>query len=315
MTLGGRGRLLVAVAALLWSLGGVLAKEIPLEGAPLAFYRSLIAGLVLWPLAPRGSRVVRPAMVPLALILGAMVGFYLAAVKATTAANAIYLQCSAIFWTIPLAALWLRERVDRRSLAGIGVALVGVGVIVCKGYDGRPGETIGMALGLASGVTYAMVIVGLRGCRDVDPIWLTAFVNGGGALFLGSWIVASGAPIPIPAGRDWPLLLAFGVVQMAFPYVLFSRGLQAVRAPEAALISLLEPALNPLWVWLRQGERPAGATIVGGLFLLAGVAVRYVPRWRTGSAGAVGRLDPNPGADDKPERHEHDPDPTATRSA
>ncbi len=92
------------MAALLWSLGGVLAKEIPLSGGALAFYRSLIAGLVLWPLAPRGSRVVRPAMIPLALVLGAMVGLYLASVKATTAANAIYLQCSAIFWTIPLSA-------------------------------------------------------------------------------------------------------------------------------------------------------------------------------------------------------------------
>ena len=67
---------------------------------------------------------------------------------------------------------------------------------------------------------------------------------------------------------------------MAFPYVLFSRGLRVVRAPEAALITLLEPALNPLWVWLYNGERPANATLLGGLILVAGVAVRYLP-WRS----------------------------------
>ena len=273
----GRARFLIVSAALLWSLGGVLAKEIPLSGASLAFYRSLIAGLVLWPFAPRGSRVVEPGMVLLALILGAMVGFYLAAVKATTAANAIYLQCSAIFWTIPLSALWLREKVDRRSVEGIAIALVGVTLIVVKGRDGRPGETAGIGLGLASGVTYAAVIVGLRRFRAVDPIWLTAFVNLAGAGFLGAWIVLTGGRLPVPSGPGWPLLIVFGAVQMAFPYVLFSRGLRIVKAPEAALLSLIEPAFNPIWVWLRHAERPASATIVGGLILLVGVAVRYVP--------------------------------------
>ena len=267
----------MVAAALLWSLGGVMAKEIPLTGGALAFYRSLIAGLVLWPLAPRGSRVLRPGMVPLAMVLGAMVGCYLAAVKATTAANAIYLQCSAIFWTIPLSAVVLREPVDRRSLAGIAVALVGVALIVGRGYDGRPGEGVGVALGLASGVTYAGVIVGLRRLRDVDPTWLTAAVNLGGAAALGAWLLATAGPIPVPGPRDWPLLVAFGAVQMALPYVLFSRGLRVVRAPEAALLSLIEPALNPAWVYLRHGERPAAATWLGGLFLLAGVAVRYLP--------------------------------------
>ncbi len=272
-----RGRTLVLVAALLWSLGGVLAKEIPLAGGPLAFYRSLVAGLVLWPLAPRGRRVFRPSMVPLGLIFGAMIGLYLASIKATTAANAIYLQCSAIFWTLPLSAVLLREKVDRRSVAGVAVALVGIALIVVKGRDGRPGEGMGIALGLASGITYAIVIVGLRMFRDLDAAWLASFVNLSGAGFLGLWLVATSGEITAPSLQDWPLLIGFGVVQMGLPYVLFARGLRAVQAPEAALITLIEPALNPVWVWLRQGERPADATMIGGLILMVGVAVRFVP--------------------------------------
>ena len=267
----------MGVAALLWSLGGVFAKEIPLAGGPLAFYRSLIAGLILWPLAPRGSRIVQPDMFPLALILGAMVGLYLASIKATTAANAIYLQYSAIFWTIPISALWLHEKTDRRSIGGVAVALVGIGLIVTFGRDGRAGEGVGIALGLASGVAFAAVVVGLRRFRALDPTWLTAFTNLGGALCLGAFLMATSGPIPIPSTSVWPLLIAFGAIQMAFPYVLFSRGLRVVQAPEAALITLLEPALNPVWVWLRHDERPASATIIGGLFLMAGVAIRFVP--------------------------------------
>ena len=272
-----RGRLMVALAGVLWSLAGVFAKEVALPGSSQAFYRSLIAGLALLPFAPRGSRVVLPAMVPFALVFGAMVGLYLASATTTTAANAIFLQCSAVFWTIPIAAVWLREPADRRSMAGVAVALVGVVLIVARGRDGRPNESTGILLGLASGVAYAVVVVGLRRFRDVDSTWLASFVNFGGAIALGLYLVATGGGPVFPAAGQWPILIAFGVIQMSIPYVLFARGLRVVRAPEAALLALLEPALNPLWVWLRHGERPAGPTVVGGLILLLGVAVRYVP--------------------------------------
>lgn len=275
-----RGRRFVLAAALLWSLGGLFAKSLALDGLTLAFYRGLFAGLALWPLVPRERRRFRGAMVPLGLTFGAMTGFYLGAMKATTAANAIFLQCTATLWTIPLSALLLRERPDRRSIVGIGLATLGIAAIVLFGYDGRPNEGEGIALGLASGVAYAGVIVGLRGFRDLDPVWLSAVNNLAGAVALGAWIVLSRGAIAVPAAAQALPLIAFGVVQMAIPYALFARGLRAVGAPEAGLLALLEPVLNPLWVLLFVGERPAGATLVGGLLLLLGVAFRYWPSRR-----------------------------------
>ena len=73
------------------------------------------------------------------------------------------------------------------------------------------------------------------------------------------------------------MLLAFGVIQMALPYVLFARGLREVGTAEAGLIALVEPILNPIWVVLVVGERPAIPTLIGGLLLLSGVAYRYWP--------------------------------------
>ncbi len=272
-----RGRLYILAASVFWSLGGVLAKEIGLGGTALGFWRSLFAALALLPLVPARLRGFRPAMVPLALAFAATMGCYLAAVKATTAANAIFLQCSGTFWTIPLAALLLREKPDRRSVFGIALAMVGVVLIVARGYDGRPGEGFGIVMGLASGLGYAAIVVGLRGLRDLDPTWLATFNNATTAGFLGLWLVATTGTIATPEPREWPILVAFGVVQLAIPYVLFARGLRHVQAPEAALLTLVEPVLNPIWVFLRHGERPADATLVGGLFLLAGVAAHYLP--------------------------------------
>src|SRR3954449_6582339 len=91
-----RGRLLIVGAAVLWSLGGVVAKGLkPLDGVTIAFYRSLFAGLALLPFIPRSRWVFRPVMLPVVIIFGAMVGLFLSSMARTTAANAILLQCTA----------------------------------------------------------------------------------------------------------------------------------------------------------------------------------------------------------------------------
>jgi drug/metabolite transporter (DMT)-like permease len=65
-------------------------------------------------------------------------------------------------------------------------------------------------------------------------------------------------------------------VQLGLPYFLFSRGLRSIPLQEAALIALVEPVLNPVWVALIIGEIPSFATVLGGAMILAALAVRYL---------------------------------------
>jgi drug/metabolite transporter (DMT)-like permease len=272
-----RGRWYVLAAAVLWSTSGVISKSLALDSLTIAFYRGLFAGLALMPFVPRGGWEWRPALLPLGAAFGGMVGCFLGAVKTTTAANAIFLQCTAVFWVVPLSAIFLGERPDRRARVSIALAVLGIVLIVGWGYDGRPNEWQGIALGLASGIIYACVSVSLRGLRDLNPIWLSAALNLLGTATLGLWASLSGQGIGSPSGWQFLVLIAFGVFQMAIPYALFARGLREVGAPEAGLIGLVEPILNPIWVVLFVHERPAGPTVIGGLFLLAGLAYRYWP--------------------------------------
>jgi drug/metabolite transporter (DMT)-like permease len=278
-----RGRWLILAAGVFWSLSGVITKSLPLDPLTIAFYRGLFAGLALLPLVPHRNRVYRPVMIPLGLIFGAMTATYLGAVKLTTAANAIYLQYTATFWLVPLGMIFLRERPDRRTRVGIALAMVGIALIVGWGYDGRPGEWKGVLLGLASGLGFAAVATGMRGLRDLDPIWLSAVYHLLGAFSLGIWMTLAGDGISLPTFNQALVLLVFGVIQMALPYVLFARGLREISTSEAGLIALVEPILNPVWVVLVVGERPALPTLVGGLFLLSGVAARYWPTRPTAS--------------------------------
>jgi drug/metabolite transporter (DMT)-like permease len=264
-------------AAVLWSLSGAITKSIDLDGQTIAFYRGLFAGLVLVPFVPRARRVFRPAMVPLGLVFGAMSGLFLGSMKATTAANAIYLQYTATFWVVPLGYVFLGERPDRRSMVGVVLAMLGIAVIVRYGHSGRGDEWKGIVLGLGSGVAYAGVVIGMRGFRGLDPVWLSAVNNLGGAVALLAWMSATHGPPAIPTLPQAVALVAFGVIQMAIPYALFARGLREVGPAEAGLLALIEPILNPLWVVLVAHERPSLPTLAGGALLLAAVVVRYAP--------------------------------------
>jgi DME family drug/metabolite transporter len=271
------GRRYVLAAALLFSVGGVVTKGLNLPPLSIAFFRSLFAGLALLAFVPRRRWVLKPELIPLGLVFGALIGLYIAAVKATTAANAIFLQSTSTFWVIPLGLILLRERPDRRSLLGIGLGTLGVAAIIASGTQGKPGEGYGIALGLASGFASGLIMVGMRRLRDLDPLWMSAVCNLAGAGTLGAWAVATGVGLTLPTAGQAMALAGFGVIQMAIPWALLARGLRDVPAAEAALIGLLEPALNPVWVALVHGEFPSRTTVLGGAFLLTGVAVRYWP--------------------------------------
>ena len=47
-----------------------------------------------------------------------------------------------------------------------------------------------------------------------------------------------------------------------------------VPAATASLLALVEPVLNPLWVFLGTGERPGVATVLGGVIVLASLGGR-----------------------------------------
>ena len=66
------------------------------------------------------------------------------------------------------------------------------------------------------------------------------------------------------------------MLQMALPYVLFAYSLKRIPGHEATGIGLIEPLLNPVWVFIAWGDRPAWWTLVGGGFILLGLAIRYL---------------------------------------
>lgn len=297
-----RGRLLVAAAALLWSTSGLFAKAPYFAGWPgptLAFWRATFACVILVPMAlwhvwagRRDER--RPlwswALLPMTLLFAGMNYTYLTAMAEGSAANAIWLQCTAPVWVLLVGVLVFGERANSRDWVLIAFVAAGVGLILA--YESRGASLAAVFWGLAAGVMYAGVVLALRQLRAYDSAWLAMLNHAVTALVLmplalqwiGDPLAVGEASAPasgptarhFPEGIQWGLLAAFGIVQMGLPYVLFARGLRHIAGHEATGIGLLEPIVMPIWVLLVWGLAPQWWTFAGGGLILAGLAIRYV---------------------------------------
>lgn len=271
-----RSRALLLVAALLWSIGGLLAKspaivEIPLDArsSVLACYRTLFAAAVLAPFVSWRRVRWHRGLIPAAIAYAAMNILYLSALTRTTAAAAIFLQYTAVAWSVVLGWFVLRERPRRADWIALAFACSGIASIVY--WETSVQHATGNLIGLCSGVAYAGVIVSLRGLRTEDPVWVLMLSNLATGLCLLPWV--SGLPLELRPAQ-WGILAAFGIVQVAIPYLLFAIAVHQVAAHEAAMLTLIEAVLNPLWVWLFVGEKASAATWIGGGLILSGLIVQ-----------------------------------------
>ncbi|MEL7059865.1 MAG: DMT family transporter [Acidobacteriota bacterium] len=278
-------RLQLLGAALLFSTGGVAIKACQLGDWQIASFRCGVGALVLWLLLPAARRRWSPQVVAVALAYAATLLLYALANKATTAANAIFLQSSAPLYLLLAAPLVLGERIRRRDVA-FALVMAGGLLLFFLGEQTAsataPAPLRGNLFAASAGVTWAATVLGLRwlassadrprrGEQSAD-LAVTAVFAGNVLGFLLPLPLA----LPVMEARavDWLWLAFLGVFQVALAYVLMTRGLRGVPAFEASILLLVEPVLNPLWTWALHGEVPARAALLGGVLILGATTVK-----------------------------------------
>ncbi len=283
------GQLLVAFAAILWSTAGVMQRELSLgTGTQLAFRAlfAMLALLVFTVVANRGAvvapfRAIGYPGIALAASMAAASGLFIAALNHSTVAHVLFVQASSPMMAALIALVFLGERVSRRSLVAMLVALAGVAVMV-----GNPESysLMGDGFSVLMALSFAISIVITRQRKDISMLPATCLAQ----LF----VLVAAAPFASTAnidGKDLGLLIAMGVLQMGFGLTLFTAGVRLIPAAEVALITLLEVVLGPLWVLISIHERPDTATLVGGAIVIAAVVVQAVGDPRTvGEVRAAG---------------------------
>ena len=81
---------------------------------------------------------------------------------------------------------------------------------------------------------------------------------------------------------DIGILLYLGVFQIALSYIIFNKALRTVSALTANFVALIEPVLNPIWVYFILGEFPTFHGIIGWICIMASVVI-YLLMLNSGS--------------------------------
>lgn len=254
---------------MLWSTAGAAIKLSSLDAWQLSGGRSLVAALTLVLLVPGARRWPSRRGWLVALSYAATVTLFVIANKLTTAANAIFLQDTAPLHVLLLSPWLLGERPTRGELFAVPCFFAGLSLFFVDRL--APGQAAGNAIALASGVAFALCIIGLRKVQGESATVLAA---GNGIAALAVAPLALGGAVPGTA--DLGILLFLGVFQLALAYLLMARGLKEATAIEASLLMLLEPVLSPVWTFLLAGERPGRWAIAGGAVILLATAWRTV---------------------------------------
>ena len=266
------GSAYVALAALMWSLAGILQRQLHMSLASQLAGRAafaFLAVLVFVAVAERGQvirafrAIGRPGLAVAALLAIAS-GSFITALNDTSVANVLVVQA-----LVPLAAallgMLIGEPVRPRTWVAIGVAVAGFVLIV--GAPTRPGLS-GLVFSFTTMLAFAAMLVIAGRCKaDVSMAPATCLAQ---ALVFAAF--APFAHFGEMSGANLGWLALLGVFQMGLGLFFLSLGARLIPAVDVALISQLENVLGPVWVWLAGIEHPAVLTIVGGIVVIGAVA-------------------------------------------
>lgn len=273
-----RATVYLVLTALLWSTGGVLVKWIDWNAPAIAGARCVLATGVLGLIVRRRHLTFSGAQIAGAIGYAATVILYVAATKMTTAANAILLQYTAPVYVALLSTWILHERIGLKDLFFLFMAMAGLVFFFLDRLS--PGYFRGNLLAILSGMAFAVMIVAMRKQKSAFPL---------GSIFLGNiLVVILTAPFlispPPQDGRSRLALLFLGLFQLGFSYVLYSAAIRYVTALEAIMVPILEPVLNPVWVFLLVGEQPGPWAVLGGTVVLVSIVSYMLTRSRKEAA-------------------------------
>lgn len=268
------GEAAIFVCAVLWSSSGLFIKLMDWHPMVIAGSRSILACMVLLALRirSRDTSVTQlslnnvPSLAACGLCYAATMITFVIANKLTASANVIMLQYTAPVWAALLGWLFLREKPNWEHWCAL--VLVSMGMFMVFSSALESGSITGNILALLSGIVFGANSVVLRANKDKSPADILLFAN----------LICFACTIPFffmypPSLTIYNIacILFMGIIQIGSASALFAYGIKRVLALQAMLICSIEPVLNPVWVLLVTGERPAFSALIGGGIILCAV--------------------------------------------
>lgn len=265
----------VLFAVALWSTGGLFIKLTKVDAFTVNAGRSLFAAVTVAVFTFRKG--LKPDLFTLltSLLYAVTLSCFVYANKTTTAANAIFLQYTAPIYILVFSPFILKEKFRFSDLITVVVCLAGMSLFFLEEQSSAgslaPNVFLGNIAALLSGVFFGLYLIFLRHPRSLAKNPAVSVFYGNLIIFLLMLPLLIGNP-PHPTLTDFGAIFYLGVFQIGIAYILFTIGIaNGVRSLDAGIIGFIEPLLNPVWVFIFIGEKPAIWAVFGGLIILTAV--------------------------------------------
>ncbi len=277
---------MVAVT-LMWSTAGVVTRHLEhAQKFEVTFWRSLFTMLCLLVMLPlfKGRDVfARMRQGGSALWLSGlcwcgMFTFFMVAIMLTTVANVLVTMALAPLLTALMARIFIGHHIPLRTWLAIVVAGAGIAYMYASQLGqgvSLAGTLVALCVPIAGASNWTLTQHAHAQGQDVDLI---------PAVLVGA-VLSSLVTLPLAwpfqaSAHDLSLLFGLGLVQLAVPCVLVVVCARVLKAPEVALLSLLEVIFGILLAWIGAGEVPHQDVFVGGALVIGALVANEWIGWQ-----------------------------------
>jgi drug/metabolite transporter (DMT)-like permease len=273
---------LLAMGVVAVSFSAIFIREAHANGLVIAFYRNALSAGVVLPTAllfrRDELRGLTRRQFGLAVLSGAILAAHFAlwipSVQFTTVAASVTLVAASPIFVAAGGRAFLDERVDRTTLAGILIGLVGAAIISGGdvGVSSRAvtGDLLAVG-GAAAAAGYFLTGRHLR--QDLSLLAYVGIVYPTCALLLLPVALLSGGPMGGFDATTWWMLVLMAAVPQGLGHTTFNYLLKEIDATVVSISVLGEPVGSTLLALAIFGEVPPWTAVLGGVLVLAGIYV------------------------------------------
>jgi len=266
----------IHIAAVLFGLTGVFGELIQASAAVITLGRAAFAVVALGIFARMRRKpllgVLTPAQLFVLVLAGALlaahwVTFFISVKVGGIAIATLGFASFPAFITL-FEGLIFRERVRLAEWLLLGLVTAGL-VLVTPSFDLANQGTIGLAWGLLSGLSFALLALSnRRSASGMDPMQVACWQNVVVALVMMPFAVGQ---LPALPAQDWVWLALLGVFCTGLSHYLFVSSLTRLNARSAGLVIALEPVYAIAFAWVLFSQEPTPRMLAGGALIVAAI--------------------------------------------